>query len=156
MLLFTFANGCQQSSSVKMTERVTIAGENFTLEVASDSYARTRGLMERKSIDEDGGMLFIYGYEQAQQFWMGYCLVDIDVIFLDANGVVTATHAMKYEPQIGADESEIDYRARMADYDSVLPAQFAIELRGGWLEKLQIKRGDRLTLDVSRLKRLAH
>ena len=153
---FAFANGCQQSNSVKMTERITIAGENFTLEVASDSYARLRGLMERESIAEDGGMLFIYGYEQAQQFWMGYCLVDIDVIFLDANGVVTATHEMKCQQLIGEGESEIDYRARMADYDSVLPAQFAIELRGGWLAKLHIKSGDRLALDVVRLKRLAH
>ena len=156
MLLFAFAMGCQHSSGVKMTERVTIAGENFNLEVASDSYARLRGLMEREHIDEDGGMLFIYGNEQAQQFWMGYCLIDIDVIFLDGNGVVTATHEMKYQRLIGDGESEIDYRARMADYDSVLPAQFAIELRGGWLAKLQIKSGDRLALDVGRLKRLVH
>jgi len=156
MLLFALANGCQKSSSVKMTERVVIAGESFNLEVASDSYARLRGLMERENIDEDGGMLFIYGYEQAQQFWMGYCLFDIDVIFLDANGVVTATHEMKFEKQIGEGESEIDYRARLADYDSVLPAQYAIELRGGWLAKLHINNGDRLALDVGRLKHLVH
>lgn len=156
MLLFAFAMGCQHSSSVKMIERVTIAGETFNLEVASDSYARLHGLMEREHIDEDGGMLFIFGNEQAQQFWMGYCLFDIDVIFLDANAVVTATHEMKCEPPIAEGESEIDYRARMADYDSALPAQFVIELRGGWLAKLQVKSGDRLALDVGKLKRLAH
>lgn len=155
-LLFAFATGCQQSSSVKMTERVNIAGENFNLEVASDSFARLRGLMEREHIDEDGGMLFIFGNEQVQQFWMGYCLFDIDVIFLDANGVVTATHEMKCQQLIAEDESEIDYRARMADYESVLPAQFAIEIRGGWLARLKINKGDMLALEVGRLKRLVH
>lgn len=157
MLLFASATGCQSSSkNNKLTERVIIAGESFNLEVAADSYSRTRGLMGRTEIDEDGGMLFIFSNEQLQQFWMGYCLVDIDVIFIDSNGVVTATHEMKCERLIGDDESEIRYRARLADYDSVLPAQFVIELRGGWLERLKVKSGDRLELETGRLKRLLH
>ncbi len=157
MLLFASATGCQsRNNNLKLTEPVSIAGEIFNLEVAADSYSRTRGLMERTQIDEYGGMLFIFGNEQVQQFWMGYCLVDIDVIFLDSSGVVTATHEMKCERLIGDDESEIRYRARLADYDSVLPAQFVIELRGGWLRQLMVKRGDMIELDLRRLKRLAH
>ena len=112
--------------------------------------------MGRAQIEDDGGMLFIYGSEHVQQFWMGYCLVDIDIIFLDSNGIVTATHEMKCEQLIAEDESEIRYRARMTDYDSVLPAQFVIELRSGWLVRLNLKSGDMLELDIGRLKRLAH
>lgn len=156
MLAFALATGCQQSSNIVMIERVIIAGNSFNLEVAADSYSRIRGLMERASIEEDGGMLFVFKNEQAQQFWMGYCLFDIDVIFLDANGVVTATHEMKSELPIGDDESEISYRARMADYESVLPAQFAIELLGGWLARLNVNSGDKIALDLQRLKRLTH
>lgn len=156
MLLFALATGCEHSLNVKLTERVNIAGETFNLEIAADSYSRTRGLMERANLEDDGGMLFVFHNEQAQQFWMGYCLFDIDVLFLDSNGVITATHEMKCELPIGDDESEISYRSRMIDYQSKLPAQFAIEIRGGWLARLNVNSGDKIELDLQRLKRLTH
>lgn len=147
--------GCAEAQRGPRTETVRIGGRQFTLETALDTAARTRGLMARQEITPDGGMLFIFPDAQVRSFWMGYCLVDIDVIFLDPRGRVTALHEMKVEPPRRSDESEAAYRARLANYSSVFPAQFAIELRGGTLDELDLHVEDRIDLDLERLKALA-
>ncbi len=100
-------------------------------------------------------MLFIFPDAEFRSFWMGNCLVDIDVIFLDPQGRVTATHRMKAQPPRTDNESDAVYRARIPNYGSGYPAQFAIELRSGWLDQLQLKFEDKVPLDLNRLKRLA-
>src|SRR5437867_3508275 len=55
------------------TEKVTIAGEPFTLEIAADPSSREEGLMGRDHIDRQGGMLFVFPAAQVQDFWMKNC-----------------------------------------------------------------------------------
>jgi uncharacterized membrane protein (UPF0127 family) len=115
--------------------------------------------MGRSRIDESGGMLFVFPTKQVQRqaFWMKNCLVDIDIVYLDPLGKVTATHRMKAEPPQGHDESDAAYEARLRQhtYPSGYPAQFAIELKAGWLDQLNLKIEDRIELDLDRLKALA-
>ncbi len=147
------------TGNAKRTELVVIGGHDFDLELAIDEAARERGLMHRGSIDEHGGMLFIFpdGKVAQQSFWMKNCLVDIDIMYLDRNGRVTATHRMKAQPPQQRDESDDAYEARMRQYlyPSGYPAQFAIELRSGWLDQLNLKVEDRIDLDLPRLKAMA-
>jgi len=140
-----------------LMESVTIRDETFRLEVARDEPARTKGLMERESIPADGGMLFIFPDAQLRAFWMANCLVDIDVIFLDPQGRITAMHRMKAGPARRPDESEVAYETRMRDsyYASVFPAQFAIELQAGTLDRLALDPAEKIPLDLPRLKALA-
>ena len=148
--------GCQRGQSISGTEQVIIAGELFHLDVASDDSTRTKGLMGRTEIASDGGMLFLFPTTQVRSFWMSYCLVDIDVMFLDGQGRVTATHTMKVEDPRKDNESELYYSARLADYPSVYAAQFAIELRAGSIERLGVNVDDKIELDLARLKAMAH
>ncbi len=148
--------GCQRGQSISGTEQVVIAGELFHLDVASDDSTRTKGLMGRTEIASNGGMLFIFPTSQVRSFWMGYCLVDMDIMFLDPNGRVTAIHTMKVEDPRQEDESESDYSARMKDYPSVYTAQFAIELRAGSITQLGVRVDDKIELDLTRLKAMAH
>ena len=113
------------------TETITIDGRTFTLELANTPARRQRGLMYRESVDPNGGMLFAFPYVTVRSFWMGWCLTDLDVIFVGPNGRVTATHQMKEELPQRPGETEQQYRDRLPDYSSRLPAQFAIELAGG-------------------------
>ncbi len=148
--------GCHRGQSIQGTEQVIIAGELFHLEMASDDSTRIKGLMGRTEIASDGGMLFVFPTSQVRQFWMGYCLVDIDIMFLDPNGRVTAIHTMKTEAPRKEDESESAYSARLAGYPSVYAAQFAIELRAGSIERLGVNVDDKIKLDLARLKAMAH
>ena len=54
----------------------------------------------------------------------------------------------------GEEESEFAYQTRMNAYrySSRFPAQFAIELRSGWLEKLDLHVDEKIELDLPRLK----
>ncbi len=156
LLAAASAAGCQRGQSISGTEQVIIAGELFHLDVASDDSTRTQGLMGRTEIASDGGMLFIFPTAQVRQFWMGYCLVDIDVIFLDPQGRVTAIHTMKTEAPRKEDESESAYSDRLAKYPSVYATQFAIELRAGSIERLGVAVDDKIELDLARLKAMAH
>lgn len=138
------------------TEKVVIKDETFELELALDDAAREKGLMDRESIPDHGGMLFVFpdSKVQVQSFWMANCLVDMDIMFLDRRGTVTAVHRMKKEPPKKPGESQEDYERRLKRYSSVYPAQFAIELKAGSLDRLNVKVDDRIALDVNRLKKM--
>lgn len=139
---------------------VRIAGERFIMELAVDEAARVTGLSYRDSFPEangydGGGMLFVFPEPQMLQFWMYECLIDIDVIFLDANGTVTAVHRMPAEPPRRQGETEQQYRNRLPYYASRLPAQFAIELPAGSIDRLNVQVDQRIDLPLERLKAMA-
>ncbi|MBT8486984.1 MAG: DUF192 domain-containing protein [Phycisphaerales bacterium] len=138
-------------------ETVTINGETFELELSADDASRAQGLMGRDHIPADGGMLFVFPDAQVRSFWMANCITDIDLMFLDPRGRVTAVHRMKTLPPRRADETVAAYEARCsaAGSGSVYPAQFAIELAPGSLDRLGIGVEDRIELDLDRLKALA-
>lgn len=140
-------------------ETVVINGETFQLEVVNDNHGRENGLKHRTSIPDHGGMLFVFPDSgvAVQSFWMHECLVDMDIIYLDPRGRVTATHHMLAMPPKGTDESEEQYKDRMREqsYSSAYPAQFAIELQAGSLERLNVKFEQKIELDIPRLKAAA-
>lgn len=158
--------GCAPSASAPTAdgrERVTLAGQTFALEVVADDATRVQGLSGRTEVPAEGGMLFVFPRPQRLEFVMRDCLVDIDIIFLDGSGRITAMHAMKVEPPRRDDEPKTadprldKYEARMTRYSSRYDAQFAIELQGGMLDKLEppLKVGDKVDLDLKRLKQMA-
>ncbi|NJL31610.1 MAG: DUF192 domain-containing protein [Phycisphaerales bacterium] len=81
-------------------------------------------------------------------FVMRRCLVPIDLIYLDPAGRIVALHAMAVEPYDRPDH-------RLKHYRSGWPAQFAIELQGGMIAKLELKIGQIIALPVDELKRQA-
>jgi uncharacterized membrane protein (UPF0127 family) len=149
--------GCREMSTGPDLEVVTIEGTDFKLEVSADMPSRTRGLMDRTSIPADGGMLFIFPDAAHRSFWMKDCVVDMDLIFLDPRGRVTATHEMTVQPPQAPGETEAAYewRVHQAACRSGFPAQFAIELQAGSIERLGVKVDDKIELDLTRLKAMA-
>ncbi|MBT3376678.1 MAG: DUF192 domain-containing protein [Lentisphaerae bacterium] len=136
-------------------EYVTIQGELFSLEVAADEETRTRGLMERPEISPDKGMIFVFPNEEERTFWMAHTLAELDIVFLDRKGRVTALHTMPPEEPQGELESEWHYHQRLKRYPSNTPAQFAVEFKAGTLSLLKIEVGDLLPIDVDRLAAMA-
>lgn len=146
--------GCS-SNPTKNSVSIGIGGENFHLELVVDDQSRAQGLMNRTHLGSDEGMLFIFPFAEERSFWMKNCLIDIDLIFLDSRGTVTAVHSMPLEPPRGANETIIQYENRLLHYWSNGPARFAIELSSGSFKRLGVHVNDRITLDLPTLKRLA-
>jgi|TARA_B100000959_G_C14986715_1_gene625943 hypothetical protein len=149
-----FAQGCTTTTPTT-TAVVNIGGETFKLELALDQSSRTNGMMNRTSIPPDGGMLFVFTDSSERSFWMKNCFVDIDIIFLDSRGTITALHEMPVEPPQGADESEWNYEGRLAKYWARGPSRFAIELTAGSIKRLNLRINDRIKLDLAQLKSMA-
>ena len=150
---------CEGTAASK-TIAVNLGGTPFTLEVVADNDTRYKGLSGRESIEDDGGMIFIFPRPDIMNFVMRDCFIDIDIIYLDAMGTVVRTHAMKMEAPRGPDEGAIGetnatYDRRLKKWSSGRRAQFAIEIQAGLIAKLGVKPGDQIELDLKKLKRWA-
>ena len=110
---------------------VEFKGKTFRFEVASTAADRQRGLMFRKKLGVDEGMIFVYRQKQYLSFYMKNTLLPLDIAFLDENRKIVDIQSM--EP---LDETPIE---------SALRAQFALEVNRGFFKRHNMTVGDTLT-----------
>lgn len=111
----------------------------FSVEIADTPAARARGLMFRRSLPEQGGMLFIYESPQQVSFWMRNTLISLDLIFIDETGTVRHVHP----------------RARPLD-ETPIPGAAAGDPDPARLMVLEIAGGEAARLGLGRNAVLAH
>lgn len=121
------------------------------IELALTMDEQIMGLMNRDTLAETGGMLFVYDSMEPRSFWMKNCRFDMDLIFMDAAGTIVSIHRMRAERPRQRSESEEAYYDRLPSYRSEKPAQFALELLAGQTDLLGLKKGDKLELGTARL-----
>ena len=147
---------CSCSSNQQASEvTIDVKGESFTFDLALDFQSRRLGLMHREKLDDGSGMLFVFPDANERSFWMKNCLFNIDLIFLDSRGTITAVHSMQTEDPKSELESEFAYENRLNHYWSNGPARFAMEFQEGTNDRLGFKVNDKLNLDLTYLKSLA-
>ena len=110
------------------------AGTDSTLatidiEIVEDTYYRTMGLMHRRSMDANRGMLFIFDMTDMLSFWMKNTLISLDMLFIADDGTIVSI-AERTEP---LSEKIIE---------SGQAASAVLELNGGSSERFAIKPGD--------------
>ena len=111
-------------------------GRVISLEIARTPEQRSQGLMFRASMPRDAGMLFLFDEVSPQAFWMKNCHFPQDMVFLLADGTVTAL--LENVPPCRQDPCP-SYPAG-ADADTVL------ELNAGIARAAGISVGKKLTL----------
>lgn len=153
--LVLLQSGCRQPAPPPGFERVRLGDRTYMLEIVADNESRTKGLGDRKHLDEDKGMLFVFPDSTKRHFVMRDCFIDIDIIYLDADARIVAMHQMVVEPPRGEDESDFVYNNRLTRYSSRFDSQLVIELAGGQLDHLSLEEGQQVKLDVERLRSLA-
>ncbi|KFB10058.1 DUF192 domain-containing protein [Nitratireductor basaltis] len=100
------------------------------IEIADDPLERQRGLMHRKKMSEDRGMLFIFPEEGRRSFWMQNTPLPLDLLFISSAGRITAI-----------EQGEPFSTASIAPN---VPARFVLELNAGVAENNGITVGDRV------------
>ena len=101
----------------------------FTVEMATNWTQQERGLMFRKELAPNAGMLFDFGGESMQAFWMKNTLIPLDMLFIKANGTV----------------ARIAPNAKPLSEDSIPsyePVRAVLEIPGGRAAQLGLKAGD--------------
>jgi uncharacterized protein len=79
----------QAAARSEALEIVTAKGRTrFQVEIAASPAEQARGLMFRKSLAADRGMLFVYAKPQPVAFWMKNTLIPLDIIFIAPDGRV--------------------------------------------------------------------
>lgn len=102
--------------------------QTMITEVACTMQQKATGLMYRKDLPQNSGMIFVYDKPIDLHFWMKNTYIPLSIAFVDAQWKITDIHEMKaFDESITSSEK---------------PAQYAIEANPGWFEKNNIHPGD--------------
>ncbi len=112
---------------------VTQGGQRhaFQVEVVRNDADRAQGLMYRRSMAADRGMLFDFGRVEPVAMWMQNTYLPLDMLFIRADGSIA---------RIAANAEPLSTRT----IPSGEPVLAVLELNGGTAARLGIKAGDRV------------
>lgn len=130
-----------------------LAAVEITLEHAVTPEERALGLMGRRELAENHGMLFHYPKPQRASIWMFGCYIDLSVAFLDGEGRIMEIHELKaypemLDPERGCDVSLYRYNDpvcrffRQRTVRSEKPVLYALEMPAGWFARHHFSVGD--------------
>ncbi|MBK9097173.1 MAG: DUF192 domain-containing protein [bacterium] len=101
------------------------------IEIADNDYERQLGLMNRKSMEEMQGMLFIFPEERFQSFWMLNTLFSLDILFINSNKEIVTIHK---------NTTPLSQQS----YPSSEPAIYVLEVNAGFCDRHKIKLDDKI------------
>lgn len=104
---------------------------NFIVEIADTNEQRARGLMYRKEMADDAGMIFDFGVSRRVQMWMENTTLPLDMLFVDSTGTIRSIK-----------ENAVPYSRDIID--SMTDVKYVVELNAGIVGKLGIKVGDKV------------
>jgi uncharacterized protein len=142
-LVITAITGCKQQAETKTGSvpagearpgrtRILLGQTPLWVEIADDPETLTRGLMFRKAMPEDEGMLFVFEYAAPQSFWMKNTYLPLDIAFISSDYRILNILSMK----------PLDEDPR---YKSNGAALYALEVNQGWFARHGVKPGDQLS-----------
>ena len=108
--------------------KLWLGPQEITVEQAMTEEEIRAGMMFRKDMAENEGMLFIFGAPMQASFWMRNTLIPLSCAYIDPEGVILETRDMK-----PLDETPIE-----AKTDRV---QYVLEVKQGWFERNKVTSG---------------
>ncbi len=109
---------------------LTIRSEKIIVEVAATERERAQGLMFRRMLPENRGMLFVFPESAIHGMWMMNTYIPLSVAFIDEQGVIVNIEDMQPQTQ--------------ATHLAARPTRYALEANLGWYRKHGIKPGDKV------------
>jgi uncharacterized protein len=130
--LSIITTSCQAQPQVTIE---TAKGQvSFQVEIAATAEKRERGLMYRRELPPDHGMLFIFPAERVNSFWMKNTPIPLDMIFISRERKI-----------VGIVHETVPFSL---DGRSVsVPSQYVLEINGGLSRRYGFKAGDAVRFD---------
>ena len=95
----------------------------LNVEIADTPESRQLGLMNRPSLPDDAGMLFVFESTSRLAFWMRNTLIPLSVAFIDEQWKIVDIQDMRVGPNPQTGQIEI--------YESAQPSRYALEVNQG-------------------------
>lgn len=125
LIILILNNYCQKE------KLVFIHNNKLYIEIVNNDEKRSKGLMFRKELPNDKGMLFVFENSQFVNFWMKNTFIPLSIAFIDSNYNITQIEDM----------SPLDEESSHA---SIRKIKYALEVNQGWFAKNNIKIGDKI------------
>lgn len=120
------------------TVQVMVGSKQVKAELADTDITRQIGLMNRRTLANNSGMLFVFKRSENQCMWMKNTLIDLDVAFADENGRILNVEQMK------AGTTDI--------HCSRGHAKLALEMKLNWFSENDVFIGDQLRVPDSAMR----
>jgi hypothetical protein len=104
------------------------------VEVAEREEDRTRGLMYRKSMPEDRGMIFLFDERENHMFWMHNTCIPLDMMFIDEDGFITGIEENCPTMNDGT-------------FQSGCPSKYVLEVNAGWSRRHGVRAGQKVKIE---------
>ncbi|QPG05206.1 DUF192 domain-containing protein [Salinimonas marina] len=111
---------------------VTLNGQTYAVDFAQSPQQRAQGLMFRKSLCSDCGMLFRFSPPKQASMWMKNTYIPLDVAFIDKAGMIT-----DIKPLQPHDLTSVGASAKV---------MYALEMNQGWFARHDIQVGDHIVI----------
>ena len=126
---FLFSTGCtEETKSVS----ITVGKDVYNIEIAVTREEQALGLMNRKEIKQNEGMIFTYKEDRKLSFWMKNTLVPLSIAYISKDGIIKEIHNMKPKS--------------LTPINSTHSVRYALELLQGSFERSGINVGDTIIL----------
>ena len=104
--------------------------KNLYIELADSPFKREKGLMYRKRLAQNGGMLFKFASPEYHKFWMQNTYIPLDIAFVDDNGKILQIETM----------TPMSTRAVASAHS----CRYALEVNKDWFKNNGVRVGDRI------------
>lgn len=119
-----WAAGCSAGGEAKLR----LGDHKLTVEIAETAGEQGLGLMNRESLPNDRGMLFVFAVPKKASFWMRNTSIPLDLAFLDSTGVI-----QEIIPLVPFEESPVQSKSDQVAY--------ALEVNRDWFASRNLKPG---------------
>ena len=109
---------------------MNVGKHKLVAEVANTDATRSTGLMHRRMMPENRGMLFVFQSVALHGMWMMNTYLPLSVAFVDRDGTIINIADMEPHTQ--------------TTHGATRPAKYALEMNKGWFAKRGVKPGDRI------------
>jgi uncharacterized membrane protein (UPF0127 family) len=123
-----------RAGKVTFSDPGTAAVNSVTVEIAENDHDRQRGLMYRKSMADDRGMIFYFQEKTNHAFWMHNTCIPLDMLYLDDDGLIVGIE--ENTPTMSDDTFEVGCDSR-----------YVLELNAGWARAHGVSAGQKVTIE---------
>ena len=114
-------------------------GKTVEVEIADTVLKRTKGLMNRTSLDQNKGMLFVFNEATKQSFWNKNTFIPLDLAYFDKDMVLKEIYPLE---AVSMMEKVQDTKT----YPSKCLCQYVLEVNQGWFKRNKVKIGSKFQL----------